>query len=256
MDAAGCLVRIEDDIENKANLTDENRAIMREAAEHLRRAIDTPGWSEWMRYGVSLPIHVPSLPLEVKQVWSESMELDTNWIDVHSMSTIRDKNDHGVTIEDLVEAGERFLDRKKQEAAAELDVAMEAAEKKQQKLERRGLVVAQSDAAQNPKKVSPRKKAPTKKDKLEEALAQAARNAQLAIDVEARAHLPRPLPTSAQVKTRSHKMNYLVKTIRSSLIDDKFVIFGDSAELGHCTEVLDFFEISSYVSPSVFPCVS
>lgn len=256
MDAAGCLVRIEDDIENKANLTDENRAIMREAAEHLRRAIDTPGWSEWMRYGVSLPIHVPSLPLEVKQVWSESMELDTNWIDVHSMSTMRDKNDHGVTIEDLVEAGERFLDRKKQEAAAELDVAMEAAEKKQQKLERRGLVVAQSDAAQNPKKVSPRKKAPTKKDKLEEALAQAARNAQLAIDVEARAHLPRPLPTSAQVKTRSHKMNYLVKTIRSSLIDDKFVIFGDSAELGHCTEVLDFFEISSYVSPSAFPCVS
>jgi hypothetical protein len=247
MDAAGSLIRLEDDIEKKANLTDANRAIMREAAEHLQRAIETPGWSEWMRHGVSLPVHIPSLPLEVKEAWSESMRNDTDWIDVHSATRIRDKNDNGTTIEDLIEAGETMLDRKKQEAAADLDKATQAAERKQQKLEKRGLVVAQSNAAQAPNKVSPRKKGPTKKDKIDEALAQAARNAQLAIDVEARAHLPRPLPPTAEVKTRSHKMNHVVKTIQSSLPNDKFVIFGDTAELGHCTEVLDLFDISSYV---------
>jgi hypothetical protein len=247
MDAAGCLTRLEDDIENKANLTDGNRAIMREAAEHLQRAIETPGWSEWMRYAISLPIHIPSLPLALRDAWSESMKRDSEWIDVHSATRIRDKNDNGSTVEDLIEAGERMLDRKKEEAAAELNKSTEAAERKQQKLEKRGLVVAQSNAAQAPNKVSPRKKGPTKKDKIEEALAQAARNAQLAIDVEARAHLPRPLPSTAEVKTRSHKMNYIVKTILSSLTDDKFIIFGDTAELGHCTEVLDLFDISSYV---------
>jgi hypothetical protein len=247
MDASGCLTRLEDDIENKANLTDGNRAIMREAAEHLQRAIETPGWSEWMRYAISLPVHIPSLPLALRDAWSESMTLDSEWIDVHSATRIRDKNDNGTTIEDLIEAGERMLDRKKQEAVAELDKSTEAAERKQQKLEKRGLVVAQSNAAQAPNKVSPRKKGPTKKDKIEEALAQAARNAQLAIDVEARAHLPRPLPLTSEVKTRSHKMNYVVKTILSSLSDDKFVIFGDTAELGHCTEVLDLFDMSSYV---------
>ena len=247
MDAAGCLTRLEDDIENKANLTDGNRAIMREAAEHLQRAIETPGWSEWMRYAISLPVHIPSLPLALRHAWSESMTLDSEWIDVQSATRIRDKNDNGTTIEDLIEAGEKMLDRKKLEAAAELDKVIEAAERKQQKLEKRGLVVAQSNAAQAPNKVSPRKKGPTKKDKIDEALAQAARNAQLAIDVEARAHLPRPLPSTVEVKTRSHKINYMIKTIQSSLPDDKFVVFGDTAELGHCTEVLDLFDISSYV---------
>jgi hypothetical protein len=245
MDAAGCLNRLENDIEIKANLTDDNRAIMREAAEHLQRAIDTPGWSEWMRYGVSLPVHIPSLPLGISNAWSDSLELDSEWIDVHSAIRIRDGNENGTTIGDLIEIGERHLDKKQQEAAAELNIATEAAEKKQLNLEKRGLVVAQSDAARKPTKVSPRKRGPTKKDKVEEALAQAARNAQLAIDVEARAHLPRPLPLAAEVKTRSHKMNHVVKTIRSSLPDDKFVIFGDTAELGHVTEVLDFFDISS-----------
>lgn len=248
VDAAGSLTRLENDIENKANLTDANRAIMREAAEHLQRAIETPGWSEWMRYGVSLPVHIPSLPLGVKDAWSDSMTLDSDWIDVHSATKIRDLNDNGMMIDELVETGDLMLDRKKAEASAELDRVTEAAERKQQKLEKRGLVVAQSDAAQTPNKVSPRKKAPAKGAKIDQALAQATRNAQLAIDVEAKAHLPRPLPLTAKVKTRSHKMNYVVQTIRSSLPDDKFVIFGDSAELGLCSEVLEFFDISWYVT--------
>ena len=127
MDAAGCLTRLEDDIENKANLTDDNRAIMREAAEHLQRAIETPGWSEWMRYAISLPVHMPTLPLAIRNAWSESMTLDSEWIDVHSATRIRDKNDNGITIEDLVDAGETMLDRKKQEAAAEVYKETEAA---------------------------------------------------------------------------------------------------------------------------------
>jgi hypothetical protein len=170
---------------------------------------------------------------------------DIEWIDVHSMTNIRDKNQNGITIDDLVEAGDRTLDRKKQEAAAEQDKAAITAERKKQQLEKKGLIAAQSDAAQNPHTVSPRKRPPSKKDRLEEALAQAARNAQLAIDVEARSHLPRPLDGTIQVKTRSHKMNYLVKTIRASSGDEKFIIFGDSAELGHSTEILEFFDISS-----------
>ena len=250
MDAAGCLTRLQNDIETKTGLTFESRVIMREAAEHLRIAIDTPGWYEWMRYGVSVPIHLPTLPVEIKEAWSESMKLDSDWIDVHSAMRIRAKNDNGVTIDDLVDAGERTLEKKKQEAAAELDKATMAAEKKQQQLEKRGLTLAQSNAAQNPHTVSPRKKKPSKKDQLNEALAQAARNAQLTIDIEAKAHLPRPLPTSTNVKTRSHKMNYLVKTISSSAPDDKFVVFGETSELGHCTEVLDFFDIPSYVFKS------
>jgi hypothetical protein len=218
---------------------------MREAAGHLQRAIDTPGWAEWMQYGVSLPLQVPTLPAGIKTAWSESMGKDIDWVDVHSMTIIRDKNDNGITIDDIVDAGERSLNLKKEESAAEYGKAAAAAERRKIQLEKKGLTVAQSDAAQKSHTVSPRKKGPTKKDRLDEALAQAARNAQLVIDVEARAHLPRPLDTTILAKTRSHKMNYLVKTIRSGADDDKFIIFGDSAELGHCTEVLDFFDISS-----------
>jgi hypothetical protein len=245
MDAAGCLTRLQNDIDTKPGLAVESRVIMREAAEHLRIAIDTPGWHEWMRYGVSVPVHLPTLPLEIKEAWSESMKLDCDWIDVHSAMRIRNKNNNGVTIDDLVEAGEKTLKKKKQEAAAELDKATMAAEEKQQQLDRRGLTLAQSNAAQKTHTISPRKRKPSKKDQLNEALAQAARNAQLAVDVEARLHLPRPLASSAKVKTRSHKMNYLVKTIRSSAPDDKFVVFGETSELGHCTYVLEFFDISS-----------
>lgn len=245
IDARGNLERLENDIATKHNLSEEGIAIMREAAGHLKRAIDTPGWVEWMQYGVSLPMHVPTLPATVKSAWSESIEHDSDWIDVHSMSVIRDKNDNGITIDDIVDAGERVLDRKQQEAVAEQVKVAADAERKKSQLEKKGLSVAQSDAAQKTHTVSPRKRAPTKKDKLEEALAQAARNAQLAIDIEARAHLPRPLEPTILAKTRSHKMNYLVKAIRSSAENDKFVIFGDAAELGHCTEVLDFFDISS-----------
>jgi DNA polymerase III alpha subunit len=181
----------------------------------------------------------------VKDGWSESLGKDIDWVDVYSAMNIRDKNQNGTTMEDLVEAGQKTLEKKRKEADAELDKAVAAATKKQEQLEKKGLTAAQSNAAQNPHTVSPRKKTPTKKDKLAEALAQAARNAQLAIDVEARAHLPRPLAGSVEVKTRSHKMNYVVKSIRSSAPDDKFIIFGTTDELGHCTEVLDFFDISS-----------
>jgi hypothetical protein len=248
VDATGCLVRLLDDIDNKAGLSDQSRAVMREAAEHLERAIDTPGWSNWMPHGVAIPIYIPSLPQEVKVAWSQSMGHDTDWIDAMSALQIKEMNICGATLEDIVIVGMKSLNSKRQEASTDLDKATAAAEKKQTRARKLGLVAAVTAASQKSSSITPKRTSSKKTAKIDKALDQAARNAQIAINADAMAGLAQPLPTVLKAKTRSPKMNYILETIDSSPLDDRFIIFGGKQMLLQCLEVLEFFDISWYVS--------
>lgn len=264
MGAVACLERLRDDLEHNTRLTDEARSRMVQAVDHLERAIGTPGWSEWVRHGMSLPIYAPDLPPEVRGAWSASRSLETDWVDVHSLTALRDKNKNGTTLQELVEAGQKAIDKAVQHALSEDLAAEEVRAKKVEKSAKTGHTLAQSNAASRPKAAFSRrggahKKAKAQRDEADEtdkAIALAMRNAQLATEEQARSHLPRPLEDAIMVKTRSHKMNHVVKSIRDSSTEDKFVIFGDTAELGHCTEILEFFDISWCVFAPFFLIIS
>jgi len=249
VDATGPLVRLQDDIDNKAGLTDQSRAMMREAAGYLQRAINTPGWSNWVSHGVSIPIHLPSLPQEVKEAWSQSMGHDTDWIDALSALQIKEMNIPGATVEDIVTAGIKSLDLKKQEASAHSDKATAAAEKKQERLRKLGVFAAMTNAIPTSNSVTLEGISSRKKSNIDKELDQAMLNARLATDADATSCLARPLTTTnIGARTRSPKMNYILESIRSSPPDDRFIIFGGKQMLLQCKEVLGFFDISWYVS--------
>lgn len=252
MGAAACLDRLRDDLQHSDRLSDEARVRMSEAAEHLERALNTPGWSEWVRLGMSLPIDAPNLPAKVRAAWSVSRGLDSDWVDAHSLMTLRDQNKNGTTVDELVETGQKVIDGIVQRALSEDLTADDIRAKKEEKSAKSGHALAQSTAAHKPKTISsPRRRGKgvarvkkDDKDETEQAIALAVRNAQVAAEEQARSHLPQPLDGQMMVKTRSHKMNHVVKALKESLPDDRFVIFGDPAELGLCGELLDLFDIS------------
>lgn len=219
---------------------EEARNAMVEAVGHLQQAIETPGWQEWIRYGMSVPIHAPSIPEEIRTAWSESRGKDVEWIDAGSLRILAERNAPGTTVESLVASGVTAVDDKVAQADAEDLKADTTRSEKRQKSDT-GLAAA----ARVPPKVSIRKRRVTKSDQIDAKLAQAALNAQLANEEQARAHLPRPLNDQIDVKTRSHKINYVAHAIRSSHQTDRFVIFGDVSEIGLLTEVLELMNIDS-----------
>lgn len=252
MGAEQCLKTLQTSLDRQIAVEgSEAHTAMTDAVVHLKRALGTPGWAEWIRYAVSVPIHVPDLPLEIRSAWSESRGLDTEWLDAYSTSMLRDANVNGVTLDELAEQGRVRVDDAIRLASAEDASADEVRIKKEEQVEKTGHIVAQSTAAAKPKAISPKKrkvkssKSLNKSDRIELALAQAERNAQAAAEQQARAHLPRPLPDTIEIKTRSHKINHVLWSIQQSEAEDKFVIYGDSAELGLLTEALDLVDIES-----------
>lgn len=250
--AADSLDRLQEYLHRKwdQHLEDEARDTLTEAVGHLQRAISTPGWSEWIRYGLLVPVHVPSLPVDIRTAWSESRGKDVEWVDAGSLRELAERNTNGTSIESLVAAGIAAVEDKVTSADAEdLRADSMLAAKQQKKVDKPGLTVVPVAAARAPPKVSTRKqfssKSPAKSDRTDAKLAQAAHNAQVANDHLARAHLPRPMPDEIEIKTRSHKINYVVQAIRSSGINDRFVIFGDVLEIGLLTEVLELMDIDS-----------
>ena len=250
MRAADSLVRIQEWLDRKREspLDEEARNGLESAVEHLRRAIETPGWHEWIRYGLSVPIHVPSLPAEIRTAWSESRTNDTDWIDAGSMRVLVERNTNGTTLESLVDLGETALENKIALADAEdLKADTTLAEKEQKLDESNVTIVSVAAAARAPPKVTSRRGSSSKlkSDGIDSKLAEAERNAQLSAEHHARAHLPKPLQEEIEVKTRSHKINYVIRSIRSSPESDRFVIFGDVLEIGLLTEVLELMDIES-----------
>jgi hypothetical protein len=54
---------------------------------------------------------------------------------------------------------------------------------------------------------------------------------------------PRPLPATLSTRSRSAKVNFVLRAVQSAAKDDKFVIFGDVFELGHMREALDLIDV-------------
>ena len=90
-------------------------------------------------------------------------------------------------------------------------------------------------------------------DSLEARLDEAAKNAAALsatlssdrLPTPPKADGPRPLPTSLTTSSRSTKVNYVLRAVRTAAKEDKFVIFGDVFELGHMSEALDLIDIKS-----------
>lgn len=247
MGTADCLRRIQDHLENNDDITSEGRQQLEEAVQHLRRALDTPGWNEWMTNGISAAFEGTDLPLNIRVAWSDSYRSDSDVVDTASLNALRDLNQRGMTEGELLAEGQLARDAKRRLIRAEdlKDRSKPTAGKRKAHDDNDHETVT---AAKQPTilRKSPKKKAEKRrtKDEMELRLEQAARNAEEAA-VNRDSNGPRPLPDIIQTVSRSSKLNFVIRAIQEADPTDKFVIFGDSFELGHLTEALDLFDIES-----------
>lgn len=251
MDADGCLERILESLRQNPERDPASLAQLRDAARHLKIALDTPGWTEWMTNGISIPYDCPQLPVDIRKGFSDSRNGCPDLIDAASLLLLKENNKNGKDVESLLSMAEKQHLFKSQL----LMTQAESAEKKREEKEKKTKLVVHEEkitAAKEPVKVrSPAKKRIKKETEEERRLREATVNASLA----ATAHLPRPLPALITVNSRSAKVNFVTSTILSSP-EDKFVIFGDIYELSHLTEALELADIESCVFRLAVPCDS
>jgi len=245
MGVAECLNRSRVHLTENQGMTDEGKHALAEAISHLKRALDAPGWQEWMMNGVSIPFGADEwFPLAVRRAWSDSMKEDPDAIDAHSLELLRRANTNGKEDRDLLIAGEEHKARKWSDEVEEMEKAeMRAARHANH-------TTGQAAAANAPTaapKVSPRKgsakRSRQNEERIDEQLAEAAMNAARQVLPPRRSDLPRPLPSIIHIKSRSAKQNFVVDAILTAEPSDKFVIFGDIFEFGHLSEALDLFDV-------------
>jgi len=215
------------------------RSKLEEAVHHLEIAIQTPGWDEWMRNAVSLPFEAAELSPAIRSAWSDSPS-DSVAIDTHSLLMLREANTRGNLKERLLVMGGY------NHAAKLLSLDPAAGRKGRPKHKSGGddsgvTTTAASQPAAVSTKASSAKRKRARESSVDIQLDEAALNANRA----EMANLPRPLPDFLQTTSRSVKINFVIRTILDADPSDQFVIFGDSNELGHLTEALELFEITS-----------
>lgn len=254
MDLESAYSRTIKHLEKSKNLTEEQRAGLQEAIRHMRAAIDTPAWSEWMRNGAaSIPCEVPGFPMQILDSWSDSPDSDNTMLDIHALRRLRELNHRGAAVNDVARAG--WDERAKGPHAEALLKVMEKAEKSW----RAGQQVATGDDKESAHKhdtkaAAEKSRAPKivkakRKSGVDARLDTAAKNAKRAAELTSTA--PRPLPSLLNITTASSKVSYVVRSILASP-NDKFVVFGTYEEIGHVTEALDLAGISSvYVGAHV-----
>lgn len=263
-----CLERSRVHLTDNETLTDEAKVALKEAIYHLERALATPGWHEWMTNGLSIPFEIgSSLPLVIRQAWSDSMDDNPDVIDANSLEILREANVPGAELHDLhiagwdnraykwPEFGQEMERLEKQEMLAESKKPKTKKPTKKKETEKESKKTSRAAAANAPtapsKTLSKQKRlksvaAPRllrRKDQLDEHLEEAARNCMNQFHEKARDNLPRPLPNVLHTKSRSAKVNYVVQSILSASPTDKFVIFGDVYELGLLRDALDLYDI-------------
>ena len=239
---------------------------IKEACRHLRDALTTPGWSEWMQNGVSLPFEAPpdQFPARVRATWSDSMNDAPDAIDSHSLALLRDANRRGATEQSLhikgwdarafkcsyfFEVMEKYIARDKLEAGKR-ERADRAEADKLAKEKGHGLHASGSTAAGPARqllKAGEKKKEKKKvKDPLEKNLDEAKRNAKQAKERSGWVYdetVPRVLPDEVMTTSRCAKINHIMQRMREAPEGDRFVIFGENLELGHVSEALDLIDI-------------
>lgn len=249
MDAAGCLERTLHFLKENPDLPEDSHAKLEEAARHLQRALDTPGWFEWMENALSVPCEAGTLPLLVRTAWSDSRDSNPGLVDIESLAAIRNLNKRGAAMERFISAGAAARTSKRIYLIEEERKEAEREAQRQWKARKteKGTTAQVSAAKQvrttglrSPKKVSPTKR---KRSEVDANLEEAERNAQQVIDMEDVSDLPYPLPERLETKTRSAKINFVINSVLKSDPVDKFVIFGDITELVHLENALALFDV-------------
>ncbi|KAK8854687.1 hypothetical protein IAR55_003426 [Kwoniella newhampshirensis] len=253
MDAAGCLERTRDWLSKHPEASEQVRMHLEESCHHLETAISSPGWDDWMNNAISIPVDGSSFPPIIKHAWSDSFDTQPDMIDLHSLITLRELNRRGVSLQDLYVAGLEFRKNKRDKGERQKSQPGQKANNSEGR--KRAGTAAQAPIAvpvsPDQRRGSGRKR---KGDALDERLEEAARNANAAADYvfdlplrlcAADPQQPRPLPSVMLTKSRSAKVNYVLRSIQEAEKEDKFVIFGDNYELGHLTEGLDMLDITS-----------
>ena len=233
------------------------------AASHFERALDFPGWSEWMHTGISIPCDIDPAEFSetIRHAWSDGFPVNAEALDASSLFKLRGRNTQGRTEDELLAAAIEFKDQKEASFEAKTSKNGKIVQaKKGASLEVEGdgpHVSAPTVGPQLTKsKLETKPKRPTKKKKKREEidlkLEEAVRNAEFLFASPPPPTGPRPLPTVIRMKSRSNKVNHVIDTIRASEMDDKFVIFGNAIELGHVTEALDLIDVRScYIGGNV-----
>jgi hypothetical protein len=262
MDAEGCLERTREFLSNKGNHDFFGRAELEEAVMHLEEALNNDEWKGWMPNAISVPCECPDLPEIVRNHWSDSStetELGSKvLVDLESLRYIREVNEPGSTMDELIKIGIKHHDSKLRIIREEEIKAEERAEKRRMAAEKAGqrenITLSAANTPQKGKAKSkakakvktgskPRKERQKKLDEVEERLAEAERNA---VEAErlAKLELPPPITENTRFKTRSAKLNFVIETLLGSHADDKFVIYGTKDELEFLAAAMDLCDIT------------
>ena len=238
MGVEDCIKRTEVHLSENETITEDGRVALLEAITHLKRALDTPGWQEWMTNGVSLPFEIgDAFPLATREAWSDSMDDNPDLIDAFSLLSLRKANIRGASLHDLHMAGWDSRARKWPDALKEME-NLEKIAIRAQDVDKPSRAAANIPTSPSRKRVA-RKGGITRKNKTEQNLDEAAQNA----DRQVRYDSPRPLPETIQTRSWSAKVNFVLDTIQNAPLTDIFVVFGDTFELGHMKEALELFDI-------------
>jgi len=259
MDLEGTITRNLDYLEKKAkkNTPYQFRDMLLEANEHMRRALEEPGWNEWMRNETaSAPYDGTALPPALLDGWSLAADSGVPVIDSAALKLICDLNEPGAELSDLIRIGwdERAFHPRCQELA-ELMERQEAAWKAGKRVaaevdleHHRDDSKAAADRPKMPPIRSRKEKVVRTKrfdvgdlvgleSEMDSRLDEAQRNARR---MAAAARGPRPLPSVIPTSTRSAKINFVVGTVLTAPATDKFVMFGTMDEIAHVQEALSF----------------
>ena len=273
-------------------LTLEAQQKLKEACRHLREALNTPGWSEWMTNGVSLP---EQFPYRIRTAWSDSMDDCPDAIDVASLEQLRELNFRGETEQMLAQLGWEGRAEKCKWFFEVMEKTAARLTREEKKLKKEGMYrlgpdvgitgqqsqskiagphrkgsgtsAAATDASARrlasntgaaPKNgAAPIAKSKRKKSKLDQQIAEAEENARIAASrarIVIDEAVPRVMPDVIQTTSRCAKINHIIKRMREAKGreaedgGDRFVIFGEVAEMAHVTEALSLINVKQYVS--------
>lgn len=247
MDLEASIQRTAQHLEKKAHKMAPGTIVQVEKAlMHMREALDTPGWLEWMQSeAASMPFSVPDLPLSISESWAEAPDNEPTLVDAHSLVQLRKLNTRGTDPNLLAMAG--WDERAGKPRSLKLLKTMESAET----LWRDGRLgqdphitrhredkKAAADKPNAPRVV--RNKHYKADVELDERLDAAERNAARS----ANEATPRPLPDVVVTSSVSSKINWVVRSVLSAP-EDKILVFATWEESAHLSEAFDLAGIKS-----------